>query len=142
MDIWYFINFIEKIMSMNLFLFFFMDILIFHGFMWEKMFAEVQLLWFLFFFGNLNFTNFHEKNKSMQVEFLIYFIFWFLMDIWHLTQFHMKTCLKNHLLNLYFHFKYFCHVASFILVFDIPFVCYLKAWIMRAHRSRIYHRKF
>jgi hypothetical protein len=123
MDIWYFINFIEKIMSMNLFYFF-------HGHFdisWiyvRKNVCGGTVIMIILFFWNLNFTNFHEKNTSMQLEFLIYFIFWFLMDIWHLTQFHMKTCLKNRLQNLYFNFKYFCHVASFILVFDIP-ICLL-----------------
>jgi hypothetical protein len=68
----------------------------------------------------------------------------FLSFCWHLISHTIpyENMSKKHLLNLYFHFKYFCHVASFILVFYIPFVCYLKAWIMRVQHNRIYHTKF
>jgi hypothetical protein len=61
-------------MSMNLFYFF-------HGHFdisWiyvRKNVCGGTVIMIILFFWNLNFTNFHEKNTSMQLEFLIYFIF-------------------------------------------------------------------
>jgi hypothetical protein len=127
MDIWYFINFIENIMSMNFIFIFSWTIWYFMDLCEKKCLRSYSYYDFYFIFleiwiSQISMRKIHPcKFFSF---FFFFFFFGFLMDIWYLTQFRMKTCLKNHLLNLYFHFIYFCHVASFILVFDIP-ICLL-----------------
>jgi len=139
--------------------------LIFHKFHWKN---HVHEFYFIFFHGHFDISWIYvRKNVCGGTVIMILFFFWkfefhkfpwekyihasilLLLLLFWVSHGHLishtipyENMSRKHLLNLYFHFKYFCHVASFILVFGIPFVCYLKAWIMRAHRSRIYHRKF